>query len=51
MILKSIIKSQRIIGTKIVEEVTGTSSIPNMSLLANMNLQELRNLKITQVYW
>ena len=34
MMLKSIVKSQRIIGRDYVKHVTGTSSIPNMQTLA-----------------
>ena len=47
--LKSIVKSDRIIGTRSVKNVKGTVNPLDMPTLANMSLQELRNLAITQV--
>ena len=47
--LKSIVKSLRIIPIKCVENVKGTVNLLDMPTLANMNLQELGNLAITQV--
>ena len=51
MLLKSIIKSQHIIPTEVVNDVIGTSSIPDLVKHHNMSLQELRNLKIEKVEW
>ena len=47
--LKSIVKSHRIIGTYAVPNVKGTVNLLDMPTLAKMNLQELGNLAITQV--
>ena len=47
--LKSIVKSLRIIGTDRVKCVKGTVNLIDIPTLANMSLQELGNLAITQV--
>ena len=47
--LKSIVKSIRIIGSEGVKNVKGTVNLLDMPTLANMSLQELGNLAITQV--
>ena len=47
--LKSIVKSLRIIPTNCVKRVKGTVNLLDMPTLAIMSLQELRNLAITQV--
>ena len=49
IILNSITRSQRMIGTATVSWVKGTSSIPDMATIAEKSLQELRQLKITQM--
>ena len=49
--LKSIVKSLRIIPTNCVKRVKGTVNLLDMPTLAIMSLQELRNLAITQVQW
>ena len=51
MMIKSIVKSQRIIPTKAVNSVTGTSSIPDMTTLTDQSLSQLRNMTITQLQW
>ena len=47
--LKSIVKSQRIIGSKDLNNVKGTVNLLDMPTLTNMSLQEIRNLAITQM--
>ena len=49
MTLKSISKSQHIIGNNMVEYVTDSASIPDMLTIVNKSYEELRNLTITQV--
>ena len=49
--LKSIIKSQHIIGTIAIGDVKGTLSCPDLTTLAENSWEELRNLKITQLHW
>ena len=48
-ILKSIIKSQRIIGLEVVEGVKDTVEFPLMATRAEKSLDELRHLTIPQV--
>jgi hypothetical protein len=48
--LKSIIKSQRIIGIELVEFVKKTTSIPEISTLADKSYQELIDLVIARVH-
>ena len=47
--LKSIVKSDRIIGTTSVKNVKGTVNLLDMPTFANMSLQELKNLAIAEV--
>ena len=49
MILKSIVKSQHIIGKKVIEDITGSVMLPNIKRLTEKSLQELRNLTIKKV--
>ena len=49
--IKSIVKSLRIIPTEGVLYVKGTVNLLDMPTLAKMNLQELGNLSIRQVQW
>ena len=51
MMLKSISKSQRIIGINAVNNVKTTVCIPNMLELGNKSAEELKNLVITKVNW
>ena len=49
MILKSIVKSQHIIGKTVIEDITGSVMLPNIKTLTEKSLQELRNLTIKKV--
>ena len=49
IMFRSLINSSHIIPNSYINEVRSTFSIPHRTLLANMSLQELRNLAITQV--
>ena len=49
IMIRSLINSSHIIPNYWVNQVESTFSIPDRTLLANMSLQELRNLTITQV--
>ena len=49
--LKSIIKSQQIIGKYAITDVIGTVTVPDMTLLKNKSLQDIKGLKITKVSW
>ena len=49
IMIRSLINSSHIIPNYLVNKVRSTFSIPDRTLLANMSLQELRNLTITQV--
>ena len=49
IMIRSLINSSHIIPNNWINKVESTFSIPDRTLLANMSLQELRNLAITQV--
>ena len=51
MILKSIIKSERIIGREDGNLLERTLSIPEMATLSDKSLIDLRNLTISKVEW
>ena len=55
MVLKSIIKSQRIIGNERITELTGIVNVPDMITFSvkswQEQLQELKTLTITEVGW
>ncbi len=50
-ILKSIVKSKRIIPNNLVEDITGTVVLSDMLSLAKRSLEELRKLRIIKVKW
>ena len=49
--LKSICRSKNIIGKKAIKFENRAVIIPKLEKLANLTLQELRDLTITQVQW
>ena len=51
MMLESIRKSNRIIGTNEFQQATCSLLIPDLTMLRDKSWQELRNLKINQVQW
>jgi|LakMenEpi03Oct11_1017367.scaffolds.fasta_scaffold70427_1 hypothetical protein len=49
ILLKSIVKSQRIIGEKAIKDVKGTVNLPKMPEIEKESLQKFINLGISQV--
>ena len=47
MMLKSIVKSQHIIGLDAVKDVTDTLAIPDTKKFANFSAEQLKQLNIT----
>ena len=51
MMVNSIVRSQRIIGTGAVGKVVYNKTIPDVETLTSLSLQELRNLTISKCSW
>ena len=49
MMIKSIVKSQHIIGKDAVGFVTGSSSIPDITTIGDKNWEEIRQLTFLKV--